>query len=425
MQIACKFTPFTNIDIMGLNIRFLLDKRRIKSDNTYPLVMRIVYNRVPLNISTGYSVEEINWDDKRERIKPSSKISGNINRLNNLIHKKRTRAYDLLTKLEDEGNLSVSSLTKIRKKLLGKEDEKYKLDVYSFIKSITEDLTEAKRIGNANVYKGLLKKLESISPKKTLKFEDINYKFLKRMETLHYSKNNGAGGLSVYLRTLRAVYNRAIKAGVVTESTYPFKDYPIKNGVPNRRVLSEEELKSFRACDLSNFPYLVKARNLYLASFYLRGINWMDMALLKAKDIQGEFDRISYLRQKTRGKRFSIKINESVKRIMLSYLDPSYQDNDYIFPILKLSDLENQHYSIIENRRKRLNKNLKIIAKICEIPAFTIYSARHTYAMALKRHGAPTNIIQDSLGHTTEEMTQNYLDSFENSVIDEYDELII
>ncbi|MCK5704074.1 MAG: site-specific integrase, partial [Cyclobacteriaceae bacterium] len=298
-------------------------------------------------------------------------------------------------------------------------------DVFSFIEYIIEDLIEAKRVGNAGVYNGLLKKLKSVSQKNKLRFEDINYKFLKRMETLHYSKNNGAGGLSVYLRTLRAVYNRAMKAGIVPENSYPFKDYSIKSGVPNRRALSDEELASFRKCDLSSLPHLEKARDLYLVSYFLRGINWMDMALLKAKDIQGEFDRISYLRQKTRGKRFSIKINESVKRIMLSYLDPSYQDNDYIFPILKLSDLENQHYSIIENRRKRLNKNLKIIAKICEIPAFTIYSARHTYAMALKRHGAPTNIIQDSLGHTTEEMTQNYLDSFENSVIDEYDELII
>jgi integrase len=330
-----------------------------------------------------------------------------------------------MTKLADEGKLSASGLVDIKKKLLGKDREKANNDVFSFIEYIIEDLTEAKRIGNAGVYNLLLKKLKSVNPQKSLRFEDINYKFLKRMETLHYSKNNGAGGLSVYLRTLRAVYNRAIKAGIVPESSYPFKEYSIKSGVPNRRALSEEELASFRKCDLSSFPHLEKARDLYLASYYLRGINWMDMAFLKAKDILGDYDRISYLRQKTRGKRFSIKINDPVKRIMISYLGPSYQDNDYIFSILKLSDLENQHYSIIENKRKRLNKNLKEIAKICEISSFTIYSARHTYAMTLKRRGAPTNIIQDSLGHTTEEMTQNYLDSFENSVIDEYDELIV
>lgn len=410
---------------MGLNIRILLDKRRVKSNSTYPLVMRIVYNRVPINVTTGYSVEEKDWDEKRERIKSSSKIYGNINLLNNLIHKKRTRAYDLMTKFEDEGKLSVLTLSDIRKKLLGKEDDKAKNNVFSFIEYIIEDLTKAKRVGNAGVYRGLLQKLKSISQKKKLRFEDVNFKFLKRMETLHYSKDNGAGGLSVYLRTLRAVYNRAIKAGIVHESTYPFKDYSIKNGVPNRRSLSEDEFKSFRVCDLVKYPHLEKVRELYLASYYLRGINWMDMALLKANNIQGGFERISYLRQKTRGRRFSIKLNEPVKKIILTYLGPSYQDNDYIFPILKLSDQESQHFSIIENKRKRLNKNLKKIAKICDIPDFTIYSARHTYAMALKRHGAPTNIIQDSLGHTTEEMTQNYLDSFENSVIDEYDELLL
>ena len=86
----------------------------------------------------------------------------------------------------------------IKKKLLGKDREKANNDVFSFIEYIIEDLTEAKRIGNAGVYSLLLKKLKSVSPQKSLRFEDINYKFLKRMETLHYSKSNGAGGLSVY-----------------------------------------------------------------------------------------------------------------------------------------------------------------------------------------------------------------------------------
>lgn len=93
--------------------------------------------------------------------------------------------------------------------------------------------------------------------------------------------------------------------------------------------------------------------------------------------------------------------------------------------MLTNSDDEDRHHPIIDNKRKKLNKKLKEIARICEIPSFAIYSARHPYAMALKRHGASTNIIQDSLGYTTEEMTQIYLDSFENEIIDQYDELLL
>ena len=143
---------------MGLNIKLLLDKRRIKDNNTYPLVMRIIYNRKPINVPVGYSLLEKEWDSDRERIKASSKVSDDITRLNNLIHKKRTKAYDLMTKLADDGKLSVSSLPDIKKKLLGKDRDKTKNDVFSFIEYIIEDLTEAKRVGNAGVYNGLLKK---------------------------------------------------------------------------------------------------------------------------------------------------------------------------------------------------------------------------------------------------------------------------
>ena len=105
LQIACKWLLFANI-VMGLNIKLLLDKRRIKDNNTYPLVMRIIYNRKPINVPVGYSLLEKEWDSDRERIKASSKVSDDITRLNNLIHKKRTKAYDLMTKLADDGKLS-------------------------------------------------------------------------------------------------------------------------------------------------------------------------------------------------------------------------------------------------------------------------------------------------------------------------------
>jgi len=410
---------------MGLNIYFLLDKRRAKSDLSYPLIMRVVYNRKPLNIATGYSLIESDWDDKKGRIKTSCQSFENVNRINSILTKKRTKAYDLITKLEDEGKLSLSNLNDVRKILIGKKDNNSQADVFSYIESIVSSLIQANRIGNAGVYKLLLSKLKSTWTKKSLRFTDIDYKFLKKMETIHYSKNNGSGGLSVYLRTLRAVYNKAIKEGIADKQFYPFKDYKIKSGTPNRRALTEDEISSLKDHDFSGMHHLQKTRDLYLSSFYLRGINWMDMAHLKVKNIIGDFDRISYLRQKTKGVRFSIKINEPVKKIILSFLDEAYQLDDYLFPILKKSDPVEYHYSIIENRRKRLNKNLKEIAAILKIPKFTIYSARHTYAMTLKRKGAPTSIIQDSLGHTTEQMTQTYLDSFENDVIDQYDRLIL
>jgi hypothetical protein len=72
-----------------------------------------------------------------------------------------------------------------------------------------------------------------------------------------------------------------------------------------------------------------------MASFYLRGINWKDMALLRVENIQGDFERINYLRIKTKNKRFSIKINPKLKECITSYLGDDYDQQDFLFPILR------------------------------------------------------------------------------------------
>ena len=66
-----------------------------------------------------------------------------------------------------------------------------------------------------------------------------------------------------------------------------------------------------------------------------------------------------------------------------------------------------------------MNKALKAIGKELDIPIkLTTYCARHSYATVLKRAGVATSIISESLGHSSEKVTQIYLDSFENNQID-------
>ena len=86
-----------------------------------------------------------------------------------------------------------------------------------------------------------------------------------------------------------------------------------------------------------------------------------------------------------------------------------------------------QYHKTEQQRRNRLHKvitkvndALKEIGKELGIPIdLTTYVARHSYATVLKRSGVSTAIISESLGHNSEKVTQIYLDSFENSQIDE------
>ena len=134
-------------------------------------------------------------------------------------------------------------------------------------------------------------------------------------------------------------------------------------------------------------------------------------------------ERINYVRRKT-GKPFSIKVSPQLKEILVWFMPRIYKQDDYVFPILTKEVLEEKQANFIMNKRKKLNKYLKRLANEHDIPHFTIYSARHTWATLGKRKGVPTAILQESLGHSTEAITQNYLDSFGNEVLDEWDEVI-
>lgn len=408
---------------MALNIKLLLDKRRAKADGAYPLVMRIIYNRKSTNIPLGHYLHEKDWDEQKEQIKRSAKIVDNVTRLNKLLEKKRIHAYDIINKLEDDGLIKEMSITDIKNTILDKPKKDKGITVFQFIEQMIEEKLEARKEGMARIYKDLLNKLKKTTNGKDLKFEKINYAFLINMEKQHLAKGSAHGSLSVYLRTLRALYNVAIKLGYVNKKYYPFSEYKIKNGEPVRKALSEEAFSKFRAIELPKRSHLYRTKQLYLASFFMRGMNWMDMAYLKVSDIQGNFERINYIRRKT-GKPFSIKISPQLKEILLWFLPRNYTQDSFIFPIISNQSDETKYNDTITNKRKRFNKYLKKIAEMCDIPSFTIYSARHTWATLGKKRGVPTAILQESLGHKTEVITQTYLDSFGNEVLDEWDEVI-
>lgn len=405
-----------------LTTKVQLNKVRQKTDGTFPLVIRITYNRKTIYLPLGYNLAEKEFDTKNQRIRPSSKISSNITRLNNGIQEKLKKVYDTVARLEEEGKIEGLSMSSLKREIEGKSV--VNIDFFAFIDSLINDLKKARKFGNAEIYKALRNKIEKFHGKRSLSFRQINYVFIKKLETQHYSCGNTAGGLSVYLRTLRSVYKKAIKHGIAKENHNPFNDYSIKSGTPKRQFLNKEQLHTLKNA-LVEEPFLSKARDLYMASFYLRGMNWMDMALLKGDSIQGDLERIVYIRAKTKNKLFSIKIAPALKEILLAYNNGKIKKDDYIFPILTSAVTQYQIHETIKNKRKRQNIYLKRLVERLELPKVTIYSARHTYANILKRSGAPSNVIQDSLGHTTEAMTQAYLSSFETNIIDDFDTKIM
>ena len=110
---------------------------------------------------------------------------------------------------------------------------------------------------------------------------------------------------------------------------------------------------------------------------------------------------------------------------MLANYFPGKHNEDYILNVIK-SDYPKKQTVNVRDELFRFNKSLKEIGELCGIEAtLTSYVASHSYATIAKYKGVPTAIISEALGHSSEGVTQVYLDSFDKEVMDKYHTMII
>lgn len=403
---------------MSTSIVITLDTRNEKKDGTFPLLMRIIHYGKSLPIPLGISMKEKDWDSNKRIIKSSYKGSESITRLNNLLQKKKTEALDIITKLEDQKVLNTMSVHEIRSRIQKKSDRN---SFFDYMEKRIEEMKNMQRIGNARSYKIALGVLQNFNKDKDLTFQELNYSFLNKFEKWHLSKGNTLNGFAAYMRTIKAIYNKAIKDGMVEKELYPFDNYTIKLSKTRKRAISLEEINKIIELDLSSENRLFDARNIFLFSFYMRGIPFADIAQLKISNVIS--GRIYYQRQKT-DKPYNIKITDEIQHILNLYTKGKKKD-DYIFPIIQRIDLQEQ-YKDVEWARKRYNKKLKEIALLCSIEEnLTSYVSRHSFATRAKNLGVPIATISDMLGHSDTKTTEIYLDSLQSDLMDEAHEKII
>ena len=155
------------------------------------------------------------------------------------------------------------------------------------------------------------------------------------------------------------------------------------------------------------------AIDLFTFSYFTAGINFIDMAMLERSNIVD--GQLVYYRKKTK-KQIIIPLQDKASEIIKKY---SNEHSPYLFPVLSpFHKTEVQVANRLHKVLAKVNKHLKEIGEKLELPIpLTTYVARHSYATVLKRAGVSTAIISESLGHSSEKITQTYLDSFDNEQI--------
>ncbi|MBK7763328.1 MAG: site-specific integrase [Bacteroidetes bacterium] len=402
---------------MNTSITPSLDLRRKKKDGTFPLVLRLGHNQSTTTIHLKISLNEKDWDAKNNIIRKTYKGVESVTRLNNVIHKKKSEALDIIMELHEAGHLSLMSIAELREKI--DNDKNTVLTFYSYADEQIEELKKAHRFGTARSYQGAISVLKKFTIGKELQFHELNYKFLTKFESYHASKGNSPNGLAVYMRAIRSLYNKAIKSGVVEKEHYPFSDYKIKSVPTEKRALEWSFLKKIIEKEIKPADECFNARNYFVSSYMMYGMNFTDMAFLKVSDIKD--GRIQYRRKKT-SKLYDIKITTNLEGILSYYRKTP---SDFIFPIIHREESELQYRDILW-ARKRYNKQLKKLAILCDIEAnLTSYVSRHSFATQAMLQQVPLNAISSMLGHSSLKTTEIYLKSLPSSILDDYNEKIM
>lgn len=403
------------------NVYLDLDTRRVKRDGTFPIKVVVIHKRKPLRLSTGYSIVAKDWNSSRSYIKASSKAFPNVTRVNKILESKKDKVLSILTKLEDEDILHRLSIQELKGRLTR---EQTTLHVLSFCRQIMTRLQERKRIGNAAVYKTLHNSIARYVGNENLKsltkdipFTHITVVWLEQYATWYLRKGNSINGLSVHLRTFRALYNKAIIESPSLREYYPFGNggYTISHEKTKKRAISKSDLLKIIEF-VPQTKRQERARDYFLMSFFLMGASFIDLAYLRIKDVKE--GRITYKRRKTQ-KVYNIKIVEPLQRLLDKYANGKSAD-DFILSVIKSEEIE-QQYTNVRDELRRYNRSIKEIAQLCGITSsLSSYTSRHSYATISKHLGVPVSVISEALGHETEKTTQIYLDSFETEVMDKY-----
>ena len=390
--------------------KIVLRKDKVLSSGKHPIMLRITFNRKP----KYYVLKGNNSTLSSELNKWNSEI-GRFNRdkkSNQFLDQYEVKANEVLRELEF-GEFTFTAF----------EDryfKKYETEsITSFIDHLIEELKSENRLSSASSYRDTRNRLTEFKSK--ISFHDINLKFLEEFERHLQAKGNAINSIGIYMRTLRAIYNKAVSEELIREENYPFKKYKIKTGNPSKRALTKDDMVKILKFRPEKNTGKWHSLNFFTFSYLTRGMNLKDMALLKWKENILE-DRIVYIRAKTANSKKTldpniIKIEPEIQKILNRYS----QKNIYVFPILEPGLTPTTIRHRIKNRLKRISKDITLIAtelNLDQADKITHYWARHTYATTLKRSGISTAVISEALGHSSEATTKAYLDKFEQTEID-------
>lgn len=385
-----------------VTLRIILDKRRHSEDEECQLKLRITQNRKACYISLGFALRQSNFNEE------TLKVSGvhNAKELTSLIEQRLITARHLVIKLSNDGTLDSLSAEEIKHKIevefcMVEETTNISV-VVDFNSFFTAQIETKKAKQTKALYSQTLKEIDRFTHNTTLKFEDITKQWLEQFDSFLAIKSPSLNARAIHLRNIRAVFNAAIDDELTTN--YPFRKFKIHTEQTRKRSLTAETIReiAFRKIDNENVAY---ARDMFMLSFLLIGINTIDLYNLKGIDTEG---RISYKRAKT-NRQYDIKVEQEALEIINRHRG--------INTLVDLADRWKANYRHFTEKADTWLKELH--------SDISMYWARHSWATIAAELDIPLETISAALGHSFgNKVTAIYID-FNRKKIDEANRKVI
>ena len=393
---------------MSTTVNVVCYKSKVLKNNESPLMIRVCKDRKMKYQSLGISILSKYWDFKAN--KPTSKCP-NKEYIERLIAEKVKVYTDKVIefKSQEKEFTATSLMEKVNKPVKRKT-------VQEVFNQYIQELESANRLRYADMYKCTMHSLIKFNKHLDIPFSDMDTIWLKRYEVWLQSQGLAINTLGTRFRHLRVIYNFAIEEKIVKSEYYPFNSFKVSklSQTTAKRSIQKGEILSVLNYQ-GQTPLECLAIDLFTFSYLAAGINFGDIARLTKDNILE--NRLIYIRKKTQ-KQIKVSLQEQAIKLIRKYSMP---DNPYLFPILSnFHKTEQQKVNRIHKIIAKVNKSLKEIGERLNIPIdLTTYVARHSFATVLKRSGVNTSLICEALGHSSERVTQIYLDSFGNDQMED------
>ena len=384
------------------------------ADHEGTIYYLIIHDRKPRQLLTDYHIFLSEWDNNRSMVVTTQKSDRKsfVLSIRERIRWDVERLTKIIRKLDNNG------LTYTADDVID-EFNRYanEYSLFNFMESIIIKLKQNGKIRTSETYTVTLNSFKKFREDEDIMLDCLNSEIMEAYEAWHQQRGVSPNTISFYTRILRAVYNRAVENEII-ENRNPFRH--VYTGVDKtvKRALPLSIIKKIKALDLSLTPALDFARDMFIVSFMLRGMSFIDMAYLRKSDLSNGY--VTYRRRKT-GQLLTIEWTKEMQMMLDKYPENS---TDYLLPIIKNTGT-NERYTY-RNVGYNINHNLKTIAKKVGITIpLTLYVALHSWASVAKAKGITLSVISEGMGHDSEATTQIYLASLDTSIVDKANSLIL